>query len=91
MADWLPKKDAAQALHCSQRTLEEFCSRGLLIAGEHYYRAGVKAGAMVFDINACRAALLEHTAASSKPKRAKPLPVVYDEQHLDQLIKEARK
>jgi len=85
MADWQPKKDAATSLHCSQRTIEEFCNQGVLIAGQHFYRAGLKSGSLVFDVDQCRDALLQHTAARKKAQSD-----TYDEQHLDQLIKEAK-
>lgn len=85
MADWQSKKDAAKALHCSSRTIESFCSQGVLIAGKHFYRAGLRSGSLIFDVDKCREALLKHTA-----EREKGQSETYDEEYLDQLIQEAR-
>lgn len=85
MSDWQPKKGAAKALLCSTRTIEELCSHGVLIAGKHYYAAGVRGGSLVFHVERCREALLKHTAARKKVESD-----TYDEAHLDQLIKETK-
>jgi hypothetical protein len=87
---WLPKKALAASLHCSERTIESCCAQAVFIAGEHFYKAGLKRGALVFNLDACRQALLDHTAARQRAERDEPMPVTYDEGHLNQLIAEVR-
>lgn len=87
---WLPKKELSAALHCSDRTIESCCAQAVFIAGEHFYRAGLKSGALVFNLDRCRQALLDHTAARQRAERDEPMPVTYDEQHLAQLTQEVR-
>ena len=85
MADsWIPKGDLAKALYCSERLIDSFCAEGVFIAGDHFYRAGLKRGALVFNLDACRQALLDHTAARQRAERD-DYSSTYDEQYLAQL------
>ena len=86
---WLPKKDLSAALHCSERTIESFCAQGVFIAGDHFYRAGLKRGALVFNLDICRQALLDHTAARQQAERDDDSST-YDEQYLAELAAEAQ-
>ena len=85
----MKKKELSQQLHCSERTVDEFTAQGVLIAGEHFYRSGLKGGALVFCLERSRQALLQHTAA--RMAAAADVPVTYDEGHLNDLIAQVQR
>ncbi|WP_066906738.1 hypothetical protein [Synechococcus sp. MIT S9509] len=88
MADaWMSRKDLAKALLCSERTVDNLATAGVFVAGQDFYRAGLKSGPLVFNLTTCRTAMLQHTAAREKAARDESAPK-YDAQHLDELITE---
>ena len=65
-AAWVTKDDLCLELICSKRTVEEYVSRAVFVAGVDYYRVGMKRGPLVFNVDSCRRRLLAYTALAAK-------------------------
>ena len=89
-SSWVSKDDLAQELLCSKRTVEEYVSRAVFVAGVDYYRVGMKRGPLVFNVDSCRRRLLAYTALAAKAEAAERSNA-YDEAHLDALLDELKK
>lgn len=91
MADgiWIPIEQLASELHCSERTVETLRTEGIFRGGKHYYAvgAGKHRCKIVYSLDRCRAALLQRTVELESSRQ---VGVTYDEEHLDELIKEVR-
>ena len=90
---WLPIDQLADQLLCSERNVDTLRSEGIFKAGVHFYSigAGKQRGKFVYCLEACRAALLQRTADLEAGRKAKvDAAVTYDEEHLEELIKEVR-
>jgi len=87
---WVSKVDLCDELLCSPRTVEEYVSRAVFVPGEDFYRVGMKRGPLVFNVDSCRRRLLAYTALAAKAEAAEQSNA-YDEQHLDELLKQVRK
>ena len=88
---WVSKDDLCSELLCGKRTIEEYTSRGVFVAGEDYYRVGLKNnGPLIFNVNSCRRRLLAYTALTAKAEAAERSNP-YDEKHLDDLLNELKK
>ena len=88
---WLLIEQLAEQLVCGERTVDTLRSEGIFKAGEHYYAvgAGKKRPKFVYCLESCRAALLERTAELEAERKAMvEVAFTYDEEHLEELIKE---
>jgi hypothetical protein len=90
---WLPIERLAEQLVCGERTVDTLRSEGIFKAGEHYYAvgSGKKRPKFVYCLESCRAALLKRTAELEAERKAMVEDAVtYDEEHLEELIREVR-
>ncbi|QCH14372.1 hypothetical protein CB0101_05010 [Synechococcus sp. CB0101] len=90
---WLPIEQLAEQLVCGERTVDTLRSEGIFKAGEHYYAvgSGKKRPKFVYCLESCRAALLKRTAELEAERKATVEDAVtYDEEHLEELIREVR-
>jgi len=89
--NWMDIQKLAKALGCSNRTINELKTLGVLIPGVHFYAVGngTIRGKHMYSLDDCRAALLERTAELAKRKaetgQLKPAET-YNKRHLKELV-----
>ena len=92
---WLPITQLAEQLHCSSRSIYQFKRDGVFLDGIHFYSIGngSSRNKCIYDLEACRNALLELTSQKAKQK-AKASSIkrseTYDESHVQRLIAERK-
>ena len=89
---WLAIEPLAERLCCSQRAIYALKESGLLKAGEHFYAVGGRSlgGRHVYALEGVRQVLRDETAKAAKAKAIK-IPETYDKEHMQQLIRKARR
>lgn len=69
---WIPKERLAEELSCSVRNIDSLIAAGVLQPGTCWYATGAVRGKQIFELDRCRDALLQHTAARCKAAAAIP-------------------
>ena len=84
---WLSIGGLAKELQCSHRSIYQLKADGIFIGGIHFYSIGngKTRGKCIYNLQACREALLEKTKELSKNKSIQQ-PEIYKDDQIKQLI-----
>jgi len=89
---WLSIGGLAKELQCSHRSIYQLKADGIFIGGIHFYSIGngQTRGKCIYNLQACREALLEKTKELAKNKSIQQ-PEIYKDDQIKQLIEKTIK